>query len=503
MTNRRVDTLLRYLINQDDYVPVKTIALFLNVSTKTVYRDLELVKSIDGIDIEIKRGTGVKINLLDGAFLENYEKSVELGESNSQRRKEIIIKLLKQSDERTSVQKLSEEYYVSQTSILNDLKYIKSWLNSFNISLESDYDGTSIVGSEKDIRNAYNSALMPLTHDFTYVLSPSESRIEDSTLNILSKEFGYDNVDYVELLVGNLEESLGFEIVDPYYINLITHILILVQRLRTGNVVYNVSLNTTDIRAHYLTAATRITDQLSEYFEISIPEEETLYIYQHIDSIGGNISTHDRNEQFKKYESRVSDYLVSFCDSLITETYRELSISPSKDEQLRGFLLVHLHAVVNRMKYGIKIRCPLRKVIFEEYSSVFKAVKVGSEKSMIKYYPDFSLSDDECCYIALYFQSQIEKDKSKKYRVLVVCSSGVGTSQMVVSRLKGKLDNLEIVDHIAASYLNNDYISSKNIDFIISTVNIDKKSIEVPIILISVLVSQMDVDSINEQIRLL
>ena len=63
-------------------------------------------------------------------FINNL--NINLKEKNSvsvdQRRVEILKMLLLNSNSSTSINQLSEKYYVSKTSIVNDLKYIEEWL---------------------------------------------------------------------------------------------------------------------------------------------------------------------------------------------------------------------------------------------------------------------------------------------------------------------------------------------------------------------------------------
>ena len=67
--------------------------------------------------------------------------------------------LLLNSNSSTSINQLSEKYYVSKTSIVNDLKYIEEWLKNYNITLSKTLEGTKIVGKEADIRKAIASLL--------------------------------------------------------------------------------------------------------------------------------------------------------------------------------------------------------------------------------------------------------------------------------------------------------------------------------------------------------
>ncbi|MFK4998648.1 helix-turn-helix domain-containing protein [Bacillus sp. N9] len=105
-----------------------------------------------------KPGSGIKINA-------SYEDKLALLQllnvnhnrfdplSIETRRLSIFSKLL-YSKQTTSLQKLSEEYMVSTTSIVNDLDKIEEWIRHYNIQLVRNREGTSISGNEENIRRA-------------------------------------------------------------------------------------------------------------------------------------------------------------------------------------------------------------------------------------------------------------------------------------------------------------------------------------------------------------
>ena len=74
--------------------------------------------------------------------------------STEERRIGILTYLLKISPKTTSMEKLSKTYYVSKTSIVNDLNYIKEKIKIYNLKLEKGKKGSKIIGSERDIREA-------------------------------------------------------------------------------------------------------------------------------------------------------------------------------------------------------------------------------------------------------------------------------------------------------------------------------------------------------------
>ena len=90
------------------------------------------------------------------------------------------------------------------------------------------------------------------------------------------------------------------------------------------------------------------------------------------------------------------------------------------------------------------------------------------------------ISEDEVENIALHIGGALERidkrDEKKVYKTIIVCTSGVGTSMLIKSKLenifKGKLEIIKVIP----SYLI-DYINVLDIDFVISTVEVNLENV--------------------------
>ncbi|MBV6552708.1 PRD domain-containing protein, partial [Acinetobacter soli] len=76
---------------------------------------------------------------------------------------------------------------------------------------------------------------------------------------------------------------------------------------------------------------------------------------------------------------------------------------------------------------------PLLKLIKKQYSTMFTLTKyaIGDlEKNFALF-----LTEDEVSFLTIHFQLAFEKVKVKKH-VLIVCSSGLATSELIFNRIK-------------------------------------------------------------------
>jgi transcriptional antiterminator len=78
---------------------------------------------------------------------------------NNSRRVKIASQLLSETPHETSISKLSERYFISSASIVNDLKIIESWIAPLGLTLIRSQSGTHIEGSESSVRQAMASLI--------------------------------------------------------------------------------------------------------------------------------------------------------------------------------------------------------------------------------------------------------------------------------------------------------------------------------------------------------
>ena len=130
MITSRQNRLLKFLLSRKEYVTLLKIAEYLSVSEKTVQRDLRLLEqwlSEWKISIDKRAGAGVILsadNITDLLYLDQLlgsEGDDADGMMNNSRRVKIASQLLSETPHETSINKLSERYFISSGSIVNYL----------------------------------------------------------------------------------------------------------------------------------------------------------------------------------------------------------------------------------------------------------------------------------------------------------------------------------------------------------------------------------------------
>ncbi|MDB3086395.1 antitermination protein BlgG [Clostridioides difficile] len=498
LVSRQIE-FLKLILNENEYRPIKYFKDKLNVSDKTLQKDLKVIEvylETFNIKIDIKRGCGILIeasakNNIDLINSLNIQPKGNKSLSVEQRRMEILKYLLLNSSNITSINQLSDKYYVSKTSIVNDFKYIEEWIKEYNLKLNKTLEGTKIIGKEVDIRKSIAKMVDDLLDENYEQHDISElTRLDSATFSALINLFDIDSIIFVETIITELEDNLGYVISQPYYINLITHILICLKRVEEGNQIEfqeekEVSICNLDELVYE--KVTTLIGKIENRYRVKITKDEIKYIYIYLVSSGfsseSNKSSNDESEILSDSE-KISSIMIENMSQFLNINLRD-------DELLQKSLTSHVRHMLNRLRYDIQIKNPLLEEIQERFSDVL-GLCMMTLNIMTEYYNLKNISIDEVSYLATYFQAAIERNMSDK-RVIVVCNTGYGTSQLLAARLKREFPEWTIVDIIPMHQLNKRNLD--DVDFVISTVNLDLK--DKLHIVVSVLLMESDINNIK------
>jgi lichenan operon transcriptional antiterminator len=148
------------LMPEDDFITSKQLAETLGVSNRTVYNDIVQLNQAmkdKGAQLISKAHYGVKLEVTDKgkylAFLRSLEvDNVTVGDNTETRVSKIVEKMI-QSESPIKMDDLSDELYISRSTLKSDLKKVRVFLDNYNLQIDyRSYSGMSIQGSEKNLR---------------------------------------------------------------------------------------------------------------------------------------------------------------------------------------------------------------------------------------------------------------------------------------------------------------------------------------------------------------
>jgi activator of the mannose operon, transcriptional antiterminator len=494
MAMNRKEELVKIILQTNDFVSVESIAKQLKTSTKTIRNDLITLESLmieHSLVLLRKPGVGVSI---EGDFFDKQQLLNSLKQNTThsyltpeERRSQMLHSLLlNQASKR--MKDLELDYYVSRATIHADIAAINESLKPFQCEIVFDKQmGLSLRGEEAQQRQvmAHFGPLEPLVEYVMDGSSKSKSTFIQRFNDVLNLDF-----NKIESIVNDAQNQLGYTFSIEASLNLIVHIAIAIQRSKQGfDVTLSDDLVATLSQQNEYKIAKDITKRIESDFDVSLSSSETIYLCLHF--LGAK---RIKELQFKHMSiSSDTQDLENTILRFIRKVQSSMGLFLENDSELFNSLLLHLKPTINRLMYGLSLQNPLYEEIRFNYSSIYNAVERHIQLFDDTYH--IHIPPNEIAYLVLHFAAAKERNVTM-IRTLVMCASGLGTSQLIVSKLKRTFNNLQIVDVVASFDVG--LYQSKDIDLIISTVALDSP---IKTIVISPLLSDYDISMIKHTIH--
>lgn len=499
--NPRQLNILQNLLDSQVQVTKKSLVELAGVSEKTIDRDIRAIMDAGrehGFTVE-KDQTGYKLSAGNDvrnkiSFMISQMDTAGAEMPLYYRRCCMYYDLLLHSPQSTSINQLSDKYLVSRTSIVNDLAVVEKWIEDSNLQLVRSREGTYVTGPEKEIRKKLAELTHLMKHNSRITEPEPTGSIGSEELQPLYQIYGKYMVDCVEHMIESLEKRTGYHLSDIYHINIITHILIAIERIRVKQYFEDPECDTYDgvderVLNHIKSECLNLERLLNVDFNFS----EIMFIYTHFVSSG--VGEIEKGTGWNGYGVRLSEETVKFCRRLMEKTDMRMQTAVSHDPSLVEYLQLHVNSMLNRIKYNIQIVNPMKEEIMKEYYRTYCEIKETLlEMSQEGFSDAEKITDDEICYLCMYFQAECNEQKVRK-KTIIVCSTGVGTSYVLKKRLETSFEQLEIVDMKKVRDL--EAFDFRTIDFVISTIRINRE-LPVPVAYIPVILNDRAIRIIKE-----
>ncbi len=474
MIETRLKQIFDYLTLDYDYHTSKEIGEVMELSSKTIRKEINLLNSVikdKGAIIESKPGKGYIFKIVDKDKFKNFLKSdwykyayyqQESGEKYI--RYENILKMLLFSNSYIKQFELAEIFHISESQINKDLPCVKEILATYDLNLISKpYYGMKIEGSEKNIRLAIKNEIGEDPSLFD----------DDENKELFNK---------IQTIIDNID--FGEDYYMPYvnFKNLVIHIYISILRIRQKKFISlpkDIESKVTCCGEFDL--ANRIVNRLKDELNIDIPKQELVYITMHL------IAKNTIRDQEK-----ISTEILELSQQVIDEIYMVSRYDFRANIDFYFSLAIHLGPLINRIKYGFDMKNPILEDIKDNktpYLMATIAANTINERYKTK------LSEDEIGYLALHIMAAINNNNLNKKKILIVCGSGNSSAQIMKAQLNRQFKN-NIEEIVITDLRNLKNINPNNYDLVISSVELDK-CCDIPVVYVDIIFSKIDLENIK------
>lgn len=491
--------ILKILLEAEKEMPVKDIADQLGVSIRTIHREIKKTeKVLEDYQLNLikKTGRGIIIqgSLENKNVLQQAIEELSSAELTEEERQVILLYTLLQFRDPVKLFHLATELNVTIAMVSQDLNKLESQVKSFGLSLirKKGY-GVRIEGDEARKRSVLSHLISRHIDPFQYVEKLKERIQEDVAKSdtISARLLGLvdaDKLDKIEEQIQRMRHQLPYDLADSAYIGLVVHLALAIERLQKGDTIHFDDGYKEQIKdkQEYKIAA-EIIDHLEEAFSLSIPEDEIGYITMHL--MGAKLR---ENQNYLLEESSMD--IAYKAKELIRFVSNEMNIDVTTNNRFLNDLTTHLKPAVYRLKQQMNINNPMIDEIKKDYVELFEVV----DKAIQHVFPNIAFPDEEIGYIVLHFAATfLQTDSQSDIKVLVICSSGIGTSKMLASKLKNTFPEISIANHQSLFDLNEETLSGY--DVIVSTVALE--DINRSYVLISPLLTDEEARKIKVELR--
>lgn len=460
----REKAIIELIINTSGKHTALSIASSLNVSARTIQRDLRSVEKIfQKFDLSLTRNTNQGL-VIGGKneqifrLIQHLANSGPIDQPPQEKKLRLLLAILE--EEFFTVQALASHLGVSSVTLTIYLEELTEWLGNFNLQLTRRRGvGVELSGTEANKRRALVHFFLQYFHEELIeklFLLDKGMLSEDRILHYFIPEY----LLKVNSLVNAAFTRSHALLADSSYLEIILHISITLQRIKNQFFMEkDVSLQEGEVAVEF-GLMKKICKELEGKFDVAFLESDILYLALTLKG------TKLRGTEAVPYDSIV---LAQKIKNLIQSVSDQLHVDLTKDFSLFQGLLAHMTPSLFRIKQKMDSFNPLKKEIKQKYPVLFIAVKNSVEEQFneIDHFPD-----DEIAFIVLHFGSAlVMKEENLSIKALVICPTGIGTSKMLVSRIKKEISEIDFISIKSIKEVT-DQVNLKAYDIIISTVRL-------------------------------
>lgn len=447
--NKRILSIVYKLCRMDSEITIGNLAEEYKVSQRTIRNDLNAISDIlqeNNLDILHLKSGGVIckgdnfeqiLSLLSDKDFYTYKLSKE-------ERVKVSVSLLVNSSGYITLSEIADNLFVSRATVINDLDSIKKYVRTGNLQILSHPNkGLRVDGLESDKR----MFLMKLAN-----LKQVGNR-RDIVTEYISVQAG--NRIIVQKILNEQERVYSSFFTDGSFQEILLYLGIMINRNMQGEFIETREKTS---NGKYRMAQD-IMKHIVQYCHINTTEDEVQFLSEMLAA-----ARYLKNKTVQKNIVKIQMITRVFIEKVSDE----LGINLDDDYDFFENLSNHLASILSKKTFY-----PENSIIdelLEENQEVLNVVR--KESSIIQSCVGRELNIKDFEYIAVHICAALERKKNKEvaFHVIVACHAGIGTSQLLLEKLKTHF-NFHIVDVVSSHEAKN--LEVGKADLIITTVPLE------------------------------
>lgn len=393
----------------------------LHISRRTILRYMKELKEDEregGFLIHALKGKGYRFEIVDEEKFQQYLKSDE-------HIRTILLKIL--LEETCKLDDLAEMFHYSRSGMAHMIGEVTAEIEAHGLKLLSKpYVGFAVHGNEIYIRNYAYDLLKNLDMDQaqTVLRMPKEQTadIQEYVSGCLSRKGIYKRKESEDFFL----KYLGIQ----------------QRRIRIGQTVSSSFFSDLKSDRHFRDDLKAAEDMLricgAADDSVLNFEIECVYlalVYRQAFWQNGFTDTVDERDL---------GFYQKIVETALKRIHQDYQLDLMSDEILVNGLILHIASSYRKYLLGMETENDFHDNILETYPTAYYfAVEIAEE---ISNHTGLPLSKYEISFLGMHFASFLERNlQSRSWRTVLICKSGMGTAQLLKSRLSNLYPNLKIL----------------------------------------------------------
>lgn len=495
LMSKRVQEIIEIILDNKGYITIQKIAGKIGVSERTIYKEIpEVTKIMKEYHIELEsaskkgliaRGTPQDIRNLKNSL--GMEKDIYIVDSKD--RENMILLYLLHENDYIKTEAVAIDNDASVPTVRNDLKRIQEKLVHYDLQLlQKKGEGIYIQG--ETIEKSHLAVRTLIQNVEEHVVYQWMNTSEDSGNLLLRRMegYGYRSVAVkAHGIVQNVlkkENEFGRNFCDRDYFEFVLLIAAMTLCHQKGRP-YNREFEVNALQRQEKKLIRNLIRGIQETFDFHMTDCEEQYLTWALHICMIPEATHIYTIRNHRLDTKIYRF--------IQYVEERMGIHLMRDADLKNSLYVHMDKALTRIRSGMCIRNDMMEETKRDYQELFQIIREGVEDIFKEdYFPD-----DEIAYLVLYFAVSLDHITKHAFRIIVVCSGGMGSSKMLANRIEQEIPAIAVKK--TASLMQFEQENLDDYDLILSTIPlyIENKNY----LKVSPLLNENELEQIREAIK--
>lgn len=413
LSQRQIEILLEYCKHTGEFFTASHFAEQMDISLRTVQADMRAIRSeLENetcMELVSKTSQGSCIIVKDqdefSAYVNSlYQEFTTVSLNYPTSRITQILLLLLNSHRAVTFSYMEEKYFISRSTLLNDLKKVEKILEDFQLELLRSNNRVLVDGMEINKRRCLREQNLYLAHvkndqGVMYIDELQIAKIK----NVLMETF----VEY------------KYHIMDTDFNNLVLFLNVMIWRMGDGFYIQPNEMKDVECKGASYELAQAVFERLGHKFFFRITEEEICYFSIYLKGLGNN-----------QDEGMISPEMDAFIMECFEKIRDNFGYDFTNNVNLRITLALHTLSLSVRLQYDMQMKNDMLEYIRESFPLGYDIGAFFGYLLTQKY--GKKVSEDEVGLLAVHFYSSLMEQSMDKEKLKVLVFTSMKQSSSIL-----------------------------------------------------------------------